>query len=501
VDEAFYLKRPDLMTAGRTLFGARPPRGQEMEDHYFGAIPERVLSYMMDVERQLYRLGVPIKTRHNEVAPGQYEIAPIFEDGNIAADHQQLVMLTLQRTARRYGLVCLLHEKPFAGVNGSGKHCNFSMATDTGINLLEPGDSPHANLLFLFFCTAVVRAVHRHQDLLRVSVASAGNDHRLGANEAPPAIMSVFLGEQLTGVLDQFQKGTPQETQKEDMMGLGTPVIPAMPRHTADRNRTSPFAFTGNKFEFRAVGASQSVSWPTTVFTTIVAEAIDELATALEKELKGKKATKKAIELAVTKVVGDTIRQVRPIVFNGDNYSKQWHEEAEKRGLLNLRSSVEALERLVSEKNIELFSKYAVLSENKLKSRQEIYTEQYIKTINIEASTTEWIAHTMVLPAAIRHLSALAQTVERGEDIGLDFAGTKEMASELNDGINEMRRALQALHKQRAAEEKAKNHARHMHEKVVPAMNAIREAADYLERRVANDLWPMPTYREMLFVK
>ena len=339
IDEDFYYERPDLLVAGRTLVGAAPPRGQELDDHYFGSIPERVMAYMNAVEEELYRLGVPVATRHNEVAPGQYEFAPIFENANVAADHQQLMMMTLQRMAPRFGLVCLLHEKPFAGINGSGKHCNFSMGTDAGENLLEPGDTPHDNLRFLFFCTAVIQAVHKHQDLLRATIATAANDHRLGANEAPPAILSIFLGDQLTDVFEQItDAGKATSSTSSGFLGLGSPVLPTLPRHAGDRNRTSPFAFTGNKFEFRAVGSSQSISFPLTVLNTITAEAIDDLASKLEAKL-DKKRSKKAIEAAAQEVIADSIRAHKAIIFNGDGYSDAWHTEAEERGLLNLKTT------------------------------------------------------------------------------------------------------------------------------------------------------------------
>ena len=337
VDEQFFYRRPDLMNTGRTLIGAKPPRGQELDDHYFGSIPDRVLSCMLETEKELYRLGVPVKTRHNEVAPSQYEIAPIFENTNVAADHQQVVMMILQRVARKYGLVCLLHEKPFAGINGSGKHNNWSMATDTGMNLLEPGDNPHDNMQFLFFCTAVVRAVYKHQDLLRISVASAANDHRLGANEAPPAILSVFLGDQLEDIFQQLEEGPAKTSKQGGLMGLGVPVLPDLPKHAGDRNRTSPFAFTGNKFEFRAVGSSQSISFPNTVLNVIVAESLEEMGGMLEAKLKGKKKNKKAFEEAVASVLSEVLHDAKAIIFNGDGYSEAWHKEAEKRGLLNLR--------------------------------------------------------------------------------------------------------------------------------------------------------------------
>jgi glutamine synthetase len=502
VEEEHYRRRPDLMSAGRTLIGAKPPRGQEMEDHYFGSIPEKVLAFMMEAERELYRLGVPIKTRHNEVAPSQYEIAPLFENANVAADHQQLLMMTLQRLAPKYGMVVLLHEKPFAGVNGSGKHCNYALATDTGVNLLDPGDTPHDNLVFLFFCTAVLKAVHRHQDLLRVAIASAGNDHRLGANEAPPAILSVFLGDQLTDVYDQLVgEGRATSSKESGFLGLGSPVLPRLPRHAGDRNRTSPFAFTGNKFEFRAVGSSQSVSFPVTVLNTIMAESVEEMADLLEAEL-GRKRSKKAIEEATAAVVRKVMEEVRPIVFNGDNYSEEWHQEAERRGLLNLRTTADALDRMLDAKNTELFAKYAVLSAHELESRFEISAEQYVKTLSIESATLEALARTEVLPAALRYLGEILAVVDDGEDLDLDLSETKALAHEVNNLARDLRRATRELADVRAGlPEAAAEAVRYGADTLRPAMAAVRAACDALEALVPGDLWALPTYREMLFSK
>lgn len=502
VDEAFYLQRPDLATCGRTLVGAKPPRGQELEDHYFGSIPERVMAFMNAAEVELYRLGVPVATRHNEVAPGQYEIAPVFENANVAADHQQVVMMTLQRVAARFGFACLLHEKPFDGVNGSGKHCNVSMATDTGLNLLDPGETPHDNLVFLFFCTAVLQAVHRHQGLLRASIAHAGNDHRLGANEAPPAILSVFLGDQLSDVFDQIaDEGRATESAESGFLGLGTPVLPRLPRHAGDRNRTSPFAFTGNKFEFRAVGSSQSVSFPVTVIHTIVAEAIDDLAGKLEAALGKRRRSGKAIEAAAHDVLAEAIREVRAIVFNGDGYSDEWHAEAERRGLLNLKTTPDALAEITSERAVAAFERYGVLSAKELASRQEIFTEQYVKTINIEAATTESLARTVVLPAAVRYLAELGEGAAMAAEFGLEDTGAKAVATEIVTQVNALQREVAALTEARLGAHHADDEARAMLDDVIPAMGRVRLACDTLERHVAADLWPLPTYREMLFVK
>ncbi|MCA0270067.1 MAG: glutamine synthetase III [Bacteroidetes bacterium] len=502
IDEAFYRDRLDLMLTGRTLFGAKPPRGQELEDHYFGSIPDRVLAYMLEAEKQLYRLGVPVKTRHNEVAPSQYEIAPIYETSNLAADHQQLTMITLRRLAPQFGFVCLLHEKPFAGVNGSGKHNNWSMGTDMGQNLLEPGDTPHENMQFLFFCTAVLRAVHRHQDLLRASVASAANDHRLGANEAPPAIISVFLGEQLEDIFQQLESGAASSTKQGGLLGLGTPALPTLPRHAGDRNRTSPFAFTGNKFEFRAVGSSQSVSFPTTVLNTIMAESLDEMAALLESKLKGKKG-KKALEVAVQETITETLHTCKSVIFGGNGYADEWHKEAKKRGLLNLPTTLDALEHLASDKNKALFERYGVLTARELESRHEIALDQYFKTINIEAETMERMARTLLFPAAVRYLKDLTTTLDSGDEVDLVFKGVKDAAEEVGEALDGFRKAIKALVKQNKDEggESVHEKAEHMHKNVLPAMAAVREAADDLERIIPADEWPLPSYQEILFVK
>ncbi len=428
IDEQYYFERPDLITTGRTLFGAKPPKGHELDDHYFGSIPERILAYMLDTERELAKLGIPVKTRHNEVAPNQYEIAPVFENSNVGSDHQQLTMQVMQNVARRYRLVCLLHEKPFAGVNGSGKHNNWSMGTDTGKNLLDPGDTPHDNLEFLFFCAAVIQAVNKHQGLLRASIASPGQDHRLGANEAPPAIMSIFLGAELERVFAAIEQGQAGESAPGSFLGLGTPVLPPLPMHGGDRNRTSPFAFTGNKFEFRALGASQSLSFPNTVLNTIVAEAIDNLAEELEGELEGGQG----IESALPRILQRVYAENKQIVFGGDNYSPDWHREAEQRGLLNLRATPDALPYLRKEQTTALFSSYGVLSERELESRYEVFLEQYATKINIEAETVASIARTMVLPAAARH-SAMVRA-----------AGLKDLESEASRLTSRPRRGDRA---------------------------------------------------------
>ena len=409
IDEQYYFERPDLVTTGRTLFGAKPPKGHELDDHYFGSIPERVLACMLETEQELAKLGVPIKTRHNEVAPAQYEVAPIFENSNVGSDHQQLTMQIMQNVARRYGLVCLLHEKPFAGVNGSGKHNNWSMGTDTGMNLLEPGETPHENLLFLFFCAAVIQGVNQHQELLRASVADAGQDHRLGANEAPPAIISIFLGAELEKVFGAIESDSGDAATPQAFLEMGASVLPRLPLHGGDRNRTSPFAFTGNKFEFRAVGSSQSLAMPNTVLNTIIAEAIDDLGDKLEPRPRAEAS----LEEGVLNVVKAAWTDNKRIVFSGDNYSDEWHAEAEQRGLANLKQSPEALPWLIEPSTVDVFGRYEVLSERELHSRYEVAVEQYITTINIEGETAASIARTMLLPAAVRWLGTLQQVGRR----------------------------------------------------------------------------------------
>ncbi|HEY5286531.1 MAG TPA: glutamine synthetase III [Solirubrobacteraceae bacterium] len=490
IDEQYYFERPDLLTTGRTLFGAKPPKGHELDDHYFGSIPERILAYMLECEVELARLGVPIKTRHNEVAPNQFEVAPIFENSNVGADHQMLTMQILQNTARRYGLVCLLHEKPFAGVNGSGKHNNWSMGTDTGLNLLDPGDTPEANLKFLFFCAAVIQAVNKHQALLRASIANAGQDHRLGANEAPPAIISIFLGADLEKVFTAIEAGKVQPSKPGSFLGLGTPVLPPLPLHGGDRNRTSPFAFTGNKFEFRALGSSQSPALPNTVLNTIVAESIEELTDKLKSALKASGAT---LEKAVTKVVKEVWSANKQVVFDGDGYSEEWHKEAEKRGLANLRTTPDALPWLVDKQTVAAFKKYKVLSKRELESRLEVFTEQYAVKINIEAETAAQIARTMLLPAAVRHLNELKAT-------GLD-----ELVEEVEPLVKEFQYAIVKLEDANLSDNQpdspAMKWATYMRDTVIPAMDDVREVADRLEKLVADDLWPLPKYSEMLFIK
>jgi glutamine synthetase len=487
IDEQFYFERPDLINTGRTLFGAKPPKGHELDDHYFGSIPERVLAFMMDSERELARLGVPVKTRHNEVAPAQYEIAPIFENSNVGSDHQQLTMQVMQRVARNYGLVCLLHEKPFAGVNGSGKHNNWSMSTDTGHNLLDPGATPAENISFLFFCVAVIKAVDKHQGLLRASVAGIGQDHRLGANEAPPAIMSIFLGAELEKVFGAIVSGEGDPHTPASVLGLGTPVLPPLPMHGGDRNRTSPFAFTGNKFEFRALGSSQSLAFPNTVLNTIAAEAIDELADQLEAKL----SNGGDLDEAVTAVVKDAYASSERIVFGGDNYSDDWHAEAEARGLKNLRTTPEALPEVLADSTVSAFENYEVLSHRELESRFEVWTEQYTIRANIEAETAASMAKTTLLPAALRHVALV------------DAAGMDGLASDARSLVGEFVEAIGELEAANVYPDGVEGLelAIHARDRQLTALEGVRELGDALEKIVADDLWPLPKYSEILFIK
>ena len=499
LDREFYYRRPDLMTSGRTLFGAKPPRGQELDDHYFGSIHERVLACIQSVEMDLYTLGVPMKTRHNEVAPGQYEMAPVYENANVASDHQQLTMRILERNARRYGFICLLHEKPFAGINGSGKHVNWSFGTSDR-NLLEPGDTPHDNLMFLFFCTAVMSAVEKHQDLLLASVSSAANDHRLGANEAPPSIISVFLGDQLQDIFEQLEEsGSAEERDREGLLGLGVTVLPDLPRHSGDRNRTSPFAFTGNKFEFRAVGSSASISLPATVLNTIVAEAIDEWTDVLEAVVE----SGVSVETALWKLLSNEIPSFKRIIFNGDNYAPEWVDEAERRGLLNSGSAVDALPALASHKNAELFDKYGVMSPRELEARLEVLTEQYFIKINIEGETAAHIARCMILPAAVNYLNQLGSARGGAEAAGASTEGLDTNVARVSGLIDELSAALDELDAQNEelGGDEISSKVIHMRNNVIPAMNAVREVADRMEKVIPDDMWPLPTYRDMLFVK
>jgi glutamine synthetase len=500
IDRQFYFNRPDLINAGRTLFGARPPKGQELEDHYFGSIPDRVLAFMHECERELYKVGVPVKTRHNEVAPSQYEVAPIFENANVATDHQMMTMEMLRRIAPKYGLACLLHEKPFAGVNGSGKHLNWSMSDDLGNNLLNPGETPHDNVQFLVFCAAVLRAVNKYQGLLRFCIASAGNDHRLGANEAPPAIISVFLGDMLTDIFEQIEKaGSAKSTKSGGIMDIGVSVLPMLPRDAGDRNRTSPFAFTGNKFEFRAVSANQSIALPNIGLNVAVTESLDYCATELEKGLKEGKKLQAAVKTLLSKLVKESKR----IIFNGNNYSEEWQKEAGRRGLLNLRTSVDAYGEFIKPEVIKAFEKYGVLKGRELNARYEIALEQYNKTINVEGQLMVLMANRYILPAAYRYQGEVGQSVAAVKAAGGVAKETKKTLDELVKLTDQCKsRATQLAHLlEHESNGSAEKHAKYFRDKVIPAMNALREAGDALETIVPHDIWPLPTYREMLFIK
>ncbi|WP_459558082.1 glutamine synthetase III family protein [Lacunimicrobium album] len=498
VDRNFYFNRPDLLFAGRTLFGAKPPKGQQFEDHYFGAIPERVLAFMLEVDRELFKLGIPVKTRHNEVAPGQYEIAPLFESANLATDHQQLVMITLKRIAEKYGMACLTHEKPFAGVNGSGKHVNWSMGSSSQGNLLYPGDTPHDNAQFLVFCAAVIRAVHIYQGLLRSVVATAGNDHRLGANEAPPAIISIFLGDLLTDVFEQIKKGGAKSSLAKSTLTVGVDVLPPLPKDAGDRNRTSPFAFTGNRFEFRAVGANQSIAGPLVAMNTIVAESLDFCATQLEAATNGD-ASK--LHGAVQTLLTEIINKHGAIIFNGNGYSEEWHAEAAARGLLNRKTTADALPALGEKAIEELFSKYSVLSPRELSSRYHIYQEQYCLTVEVEAKLTVSMAKTSIFPACMRYLNELAGTYAnlRAFDTEFDAEPLEEVASLVKSLQGAVSKLEEALHE--AEEKDLETKVKHLCDAVLPAMLTVRQCADELEGIVADDVWPLPKYQEMLFIK
>ncbi|QZT61159.1 glutamine synthetase III [Mycolicibacterium austroafricanum] len=496
VDRHFFLARPDLVNSGRTLFGAKPPKGQEFDDHYFGAVPERVLGFMMDTERELFKLGIPAKTRHNEVAPAQFEVAPMFERANIASDHQQLLMTVFKTVAKKHGMECLFHEKPFAGVNGSGKHVNFSVGNAELGSLLVPGDTPHENAQFLVFCAAIIRAVHKFGGLLRVSVASATNDHRLGANEAPPAIISIFLGEQLADVFDQIAKGAATSSKGKGVMHIGVDTLPTLPTDPGDRNRTSPFAFTGNRFEFRAPGSGQTVAVPMIVLNTIMADSFDYMATALEKAV----AEGVDFDAAVQTLLTEIITEHGAVVFNGDGYSDNWQVEAAARGLPNLKTSLDAIPELIKPAAVEVFERYGVFSERELHSRYEVRLEQYALTIAVEAKLALELGTTVILPAAIRYQTELAQNVATLKAAGMDADTTLLQSvsapiAELTTTLGALKAALSGHSGATALDE-----ATHAQQALLPAMEAVRAAADTLETVVADDLWPLPTYQEMLYI-
>ncbi len=500
IDRRLWALRPDLVSCERTLFGARPSKGQELEDHYFGAISQRMLNYMMELERELWRHGIPMKTRHNEVAPHQYELAPVFEHVTVSVDHNMLCMELMKNLAERHGLACLLHEKPFAGVNGSGKHNNWSLSDDTGSNLLDPGHTPHDNLKFMLFLTAVIRAVDLHADLLRSTVAGAGNDHRLGANEAPPAIMSIFLGSELEDVIDALVEGrAPSTAPRAGEMKLGVNTLPSLPRDNTDRNRTSPFAFTGNKFEFRAVGSSQSIAGPNTVLNTIVAESLEYLSGEIE--ARGGPGDRRDV---IQQLVRETLTRHRRILFSGDNYSDDWVQEAERRGLGNHRDTPSAIAQYASDKNVALFAKYGVQNERETGARSKIKFLKYAHRLNVEALSTRDLATTRILPAAISYQERLARSIGSVAAVApeADLTPQKELLGRLAVTIGELKRASDRLaHAQEQIESAAPEAgelAVRMRDEVLPAMNAVREQADQLETLVDDDLWPLPKYGELL---
>ena len=495
VDAEKFLQRKDLIYTGRTLFGAMPPKGQELDDHYFGTIRQRIAGFMKDVNEELWKVGVTSKTQHNEVAPAQHELAPIYAECNVALDHNHIIMQTLKRIACQHGMKCLLHEKPFAGVNGSGKHDNWSLTTDDGKNLLEPGKTPHENIQFLLVLTCILKAVDRHADLLRESAADPGNDHRLGANEAPPAIISVFLGEQLEDVLEQLiSTGEATHSLKGGKLQTGVDTLPDLAKDATDRNRTSPFAFTGNKFEFRMVGSRDSISGPNVVLNTIVAEAFSEACDVLEKA--------DNFDEAVHDLIKKYATEHQRVVFNGNGYSDAWVEEAEKRGLPNIRSMVEAIPALTTEKAVSMFEKFKVFTKAELESRAEIKFESYAKAINIEARTMIDMASKQIIPAIIKYTKDLADTVVAVKEAGADASVQAELLTEVSGLLAETKKALEALKvvaDQAAAMEEGEDQARFYHFDVVPAMEALRTPVDTLEMIVDKEAWPMPSYGDLIF--
>ncbi len=499
LDRSYYTKRQDIVLSGRTLIGAAPAKGQELEDQYFGSIRERIQSFMHNFDEELFKLGIPAKTRHNEVAPGQFEIAPIFEEANLAVDHNQLLMDTMKKVARRHGFFAILHEKPFAGINGSGKHLNWSIGTDDGINLLNPGTTPNENLQFLLFLVAVIKAVHRHSDILRATVANSGNDHRLGANEAPPAIISVFLGDQLVSILDSIEKGENLKATDAAIIDLGLSSLAVVSKDNTDRNRTSPFAFTGNKFEFRAVGSSQSISFPASVLNLIVAEAIDELADKMEK------AGTSDLRKSIFDIIREEIKTFKPVVFGGDNYSEEWHREAERRGLPNLRTTPEALKSYNTDKAKKLFEKYKVLSPVELTSRYHIHLEKYSKQLDIEANAMYNIVSSQVLPAGYRHQKNLASSVREISGLVKDeivkpqrelLNKVSDLVSGIQNNLASLKLAIESARLIEDEQERAESYCN----KVRVVMADLRKGCDELELVVDDELWPLPKYWEMLFL-
>ena len=493
VDKKLYDLRKDLIFTGRTLFGNKPPKGQEMDDHYFGSIKPRVQAFMTELNQELWKLGILAKTEHNEVAPAQHEMAPIFAITSVATDHNQLTMEMMKKVAERHGLVCLLHEKPFAGVNGSGKHNNWSMSTNTGYNLLEPGDDPASSAQFMLFLTAVIKAVDEYADLLRISVASAGNDHRLGANEAPPAIISMFLGDELTAIVESVMNGTPYSAHQQSDLEIGVSVLPKFPKDNTDRNRTSPFAFTGNKFEFRSLGSSASISDANVVLNTIVAESLRQFADILE--------SAEDFQGTLHELVVSTLQCHHRIIFNGNGYAPEWIDEAARRGLPNLTSTIDALPHMLDPKNVCLFTRHGIFTETELRSRYEIRLENYAKTLNIEAGTCLLMAEREILPAAIKAMGALANTVNAVNAAGVTSVAPGKVLAALSERVDRLAARIVDLHKaiENRAETDALADARYEHDVVIPAMNAVREVADDLETIIGKEYWPLPTYADLLF--
>jgi glutamine synthetase len=487
VDRRLAEQRPDLLLTGRTLFGAASPKGQELEDQYFGPIRERILAFMMDLDRELWRLGIPAKTRHNEVAPGQFEMAPVFEPTSVGSDHNMVVMSMMRRLAPQHGLMLLIHEKPFAGINGSGKHNNWSMSTDDGENLLDPGNDPHANAQFLAFLVGIIRGVNVHADILRAGIADAGNDHRLGANEAPPAIVSIFLGSQLVDIIEQLEQGPASSSKKGGDLELGVTSLPVLPKDHTDRNRTSPFAFTGNKFEFRAVGSSAPIYWPQTILNTVVADSIKQLADEVEKLEPGDFE-------GLTRILSSIVKANKQVLFEGNNYAEEWHAEAARRGLPNNRSTVDALPALTTAKAKALFTGFGVLSERELASRVEVFWERYVKVQDIEANTAADIASTLIVPAVARYLAELSG-VSSSRGINAVCQRVSALADSLVDAVAALEHAQHEAHEAGSVHDEAHAFATD----VIPAQEALRGVVDELETVVADDLWPLPKYRELLF--
>ncbi|MFC1570737.1 glutamine synthetase III [Candidatus Omnitrophota bacterium] len=487
IDKAFYEGRLDLIQTGRTLFGRAPAKHQQMEDHYFGAIKPRIMDFMDDLDKELWRLGIPSKTRHNEVCPAQFEIAPVFEELNLAVDHNMMIMQVLREVAEKHGLVCLVHEKPYAGVNGSGKHNNWSICGPDGKNWLTPGESPHENAKFITIICALMQAIDTYADMLRASVATAGNDHRLGANEAPPAILSIFLGDQLTDIIEQIEKGGAKSSKKTDQIEIGVTSLPPLPRDVTDRNRTSPFAFTGNKFEFRAVGSSQNCAGSNVVLNTIVAEALDDICTQLEAKVKNKKDFNKVLQSILAAIV----KKHKRILFNGDNYTDAWQKEAKKRGLSNLKTTPESLAKVKDKKNVEVFEKHAVLSKTELLSRYEIYMEQYEKAIQIEGEVALTMAKTMIVPVALEYQSELAGTIKDVAGLGCKSKEAKELLKKISSLTEE---ALSNIKKLEKALKGSSTSA------IIKGMGDLRGSIDDLEGLIPDNTWPLPSYAEMLFL-